>query len=77
MQTGIVIAMATMLVLGSTGCSSKAGNIAIGAGAAGAAYEYQNKRAMDELNRDYQAGTVSKEEYERRKNEIEKRSIVQ
>lgn len=77
MHTGIAIAMATVLVLGIAGCSSKAGNIAIGAGAAGAAYEYQNKRAMDELNRDYQAGTISKEEYERRKNEIEKRSIIQ
>lgn len=77
MHTGIAIAMATVLVLGTAGCSSKAGNIAIGAGAAGAAYEYQNKRAMDDLNRDYQAGTISKEEYERRKNEIEKRSIIQ
>lgn len=77
MQTGIVIAMATMLVLGTVGCSSKAGNIAIGAGAAGTAYEYQNKRAMDELNQEYQAGKISKEEYERRKLEIEKRSITQ
>lgn len=77
MHTGIAIAMVAVLGLGIAGCSSKAGNIALGAGAAGAAYEYQNKRAIDELNRDYQAGSISKEEYDRRKSEIEKRSVIQ
>lgn len=77
MRKQMGVAAATMLALGIVGCSSKAGNVAIGAGAAGAAYEYQNKQAMDELNRDRQAGKISQDEYDRRKREIEKRSLVQ
>lgn len=58
------------------GCSSKAGNVALGAGAAGGVYEYSNKRAMDELKREREEGKISQEEYERRKAEIENRSLV-
>lgn len=78
MHDSIFTAAASLLVAAlAVGCSSKAGNVAIGAGAAGAAYEYQNKQAMDELDRERQAGKISQEEYDRRKREIEKRSIVQ
>jgi uncharacterized membrane protein len=52
-------------------------NVAVGAGAVGTAYEYQNKQAMDELERDRHAGKISQEEYDRRKREIEKRSLIQ
>ena len=77
MRKEIVITTAALLMTGIAGCSSKAGNVAVGAGAVGAAYEYQNKQAMDELNRDRQAGKISQEEYDRRKREIEKRSLIQ
>ena len=73
----MVLTAATLLAVGIAGCSSKAGNVAVGAGAVGAAYEYQNKQAMDELERDRQAGKISQEEYDRRKREIEKRSLIQ
>jgi hypothetical protein len=65
-----------LLILGVTGCSSKAGNIGLGAGAAGAAYEYSNKRQIEQLDKDLQEGKISKEEYDRRRKEIESRSIV-
>lgn len=77
MDFKILTGITVMLAVAAAGCSSKAGNVAVGAGAAGAAYEYQNKQAMDELDRERQAGKISQEEYDRRKREIEKRSLVQ
>jgi hypothetical protein len=56
-------------------CSTR--EIASGGVGGAAGYEYSNKRAMDELDADYKAGRISQEEYDRRKEEIEKRSIVQ
>lgn len=55
-------------------CSTR--EVATGAAVGGAAYEYSNKRAMDELKKDFNSGQISQEEYERRKREIEKRSLV-
>jgi hypothetical protein len=68
--------LAPLLIVAIAGCSSKAGNIAVGAGAAGAAYEYSNKRQIENLDRDLQEGKISQEEYDRRRREIENRSIV-
>lgn len=67
----IVIALAV-----ATGCSSKAGNVAVGAGAAGAVYEYSNKQQIEALDRDLAEGKITKDEYDRRRAEIEGRSIV-
>lgn len=55
-------------------CSTR--EVATGAAVGGAAYEYSNKRAMDELKKDWDSGQISRDEYERRKKEIEKRSLV-
>ncbi len=55
-------------------CSTR--EVATGAAVGGAAYEYSNKVAMDELKKDWNAGRISRDEYERRKREIEKRSLV-
>lgn len=60
--------------IGLSACSTR--EIATGAAAGGAAYEYSNKRAMDQIEEDYKAGRISREEYDRRKHEIEKRSLV-
>ncbi|WP_459944433.1 DUF1707 domain-containing protein [Desulfocastanea catecholica] len=58
-------------------CSKEmAGGAAVGVGAAGAAYEYQNKRTMDALEEDFRAGRITEEEYNRRKEEVKSRSIV-
>jgi uncharacterized membrane protein len=74
----------TWLVLGlvltvafTAGCSrSFYGGAAVGAGGAGAAYEYQNKKALDELEDELKAGQIDQDEYLRRKKEIESRSLV-
>lgn len=72
----LIIAMSLAAAL-SLGCSREfVGGAAVGAGGAGAAYEYQNKSALDELEEDFESGQISKEEYLRRKKEIEERSLV-
>ena len=64
-------------LLFALGCSRGAiGGAAVGAGAAGAAYEYQNKQALEDLENDWKAGRISKDEYLRRKEDIKKRSLV-
>jgi osmotically-inducible protein OsmY len=69
-----------LLILAVTfagGCSRKfVGGAAVGAGGAGAAYEYSNKRQMDSLEEDRKSGKITQEEYDRRKKEIEGRSLV-
>lgn len=60
-----------------SGCGrGTVGGAAIGAGAAGAAYEYQNKKALEDLDEDFRAGRISRQEYERRKDEIQGKSLV-
>jgi uncharacterized membrane protein len=71
--------LATLLLMGSfilalTACSTR--EVATGAAVGGAGYEYSNKRAMDALKDDLEAGRITQEEYDRRKKEIEDRSIV-
>ena len=62
-------------VAGALGCQFL-GGAAVGAGATGAAYEYETKRALDDLERDFRAGRISREEYLARKRDLEKGSIV-
>lgn len=71
----ILLIIATFML---TGCGNRSlwGGAAAGAAATGGAYEYQNKRAMDELEEEYRAGRITRDEYERRKEEIGDRSIV-
>jgi hypothetical protein len=71
------IAIAVLLAAGAvaqTGCSTR--GVVAGAAVGGAAYEYSNKRAMDALEADYAAGRITQDEYERRKDEIEGRSLL-
>jgi hypothetical protein len=76
MKRFLIMAMILPIFL-AIGCSRGAiGGAAVGAGAAGAAYEYQNKMALENLEDDWKAGRISKDEYLRRKKEIEKRSLV-
>jgi hypothetical protein len=62
------------------GCSSNLGSAGLGAAggaAAGAAgYEYSAHRQMQELEEDYQAGRIEREEYEARKRQIQKGSLL-
>lgn len=72
----ILLGLGLVATIGMAGCSSKAGNVAVGAGAAGAAYEYSNKRQLDKLDEDLKAGRISKDEHDRRAKEIKDRSVV-
>lgn len=76
MMKSSVVTTILALTIGVVGCASKAGNVALGAGAAGGAYEYSNKRQIDNLDKDLKDGKISQAEYDRRRKEIEKRSIV-
>lgn len=66
-----------VLALTLAGCSRDAviGGAAVGA-AAGGAYEYSNKEQLEDLRDDYEDGKISQEEYQRRKEEIENRSLI-
>jgi hypothetical protein len=52
------------------------GGAATGAVAAGAGYEIQAKRQMDRLDEDFKNRRISREEYDDRRKQIEKGSII-
>jgi hypothetical protein len=63
--------------LAQAGCSPQFwGGTALGALGAGGGYEYQAKRQMDRLEDDRRAGRISREEYEDRKSQIERGSLI-
>ncbi len=67
----------SLLGISQTGCSGRFwGGAAAGAVGTGAVYEYQKKKQMDQLDQDFESGTISREEYLRRKEEIRKGSII-
>jgi hypothetical protein len=72
----LLIALLIPLLLAGSCSRGAIGGAAVGAGAAGAVYEYQNKKALKSLENDWKRGKISKAEYLRRKKEIEKRSLV-
>jgi hypothetical protein len=74
----IMKGLATLLLLGSLGlggCEFMAG-AATGALASGAGYEFNSKRQMDRLEDDYRRERISRREYEQRKGQIERGSIL-
>jgi len=48
----------------------------LGGAAVGGAYEYQNKRALDRLEHQRASGRISEREYQRRRREIDDRSLI-
>lgn len=62
---------------GMAGCASDAGNVAAGAAAAGAAYEYSNKRQIDRLDKERDEGRISAEEHSRRTEDVKDRSLIE
>ncbi|MDW7773878.1 MAG: hypothetical protein SCH71_13405 [Desulfobulbaceae bacterium] len=79
MEKKFIYSLLALFIAGSlsAGCSKEGlGGAAAGALGTGAAYEYQAKRQMDKLEDDYNAGRIDKEEYERRKDQIGRGSII-
>lgn len=70
--------LAVLLLLGGLalgGCQFAAG-AATGGLATGAAYEVNAKRQMDRLEEDYRNERISRRQYEARKRQIERGSIL-
>jgi hypothetical protein len=61
--------------LGLAGCEFVAG-AATGALATGAGYEINSKRQMDRIEDDYRNERIGRRDYERRKEQIERGSII-
>lgn len=71
------ILLAAVLVFGlaQSGCAFL-GGAAAGSLATGAGYEINAKRQMDKLEDDFRSERISRREYESRKAQIEKGSII-
>jgi hypothetical protein len=76
---GVIIA-GLVLLMGLTGCSPVGSGLlggALGAGAAGGGYEYHLKRQKDRVEQDFKAGKIDQKEYEIRKDQIARDSLLQ
>lgn len=75
--TCAVVAMALVGTSLTTACTQRhlAGGL-IGGAAVGGAYEYHNKRALDRLEHQRATRRISEREYQRRRREIDDRSII-
>jgi hypothetical protein len=72
-----ILAALVLAVMTSWGCSGQFwGGAAAGALGAGAGYEIQSKRQMDSLEDDYKSGKIDRREYDTRKQQIERGSII-
>ena len=63
------------MALGQSGCAFL-GGAALGALGTSAGYEINAKSKMDQLEDDYRNERISRQEYEARKSQIEKGSVV-
>jgi hypothetical protein len=71
----LMLVLALMLGLGQSGCAFL-GGAALGALGTSAGYEVNAKSKMDQLEDDYKAERISRKEYEARKSQLEKGSII-
>jgi hypothetical protein len=71
----IMLALAFLMVVGQSGCAFL-GGAAVGALGTSAGYEYNAHSKMNQLEDDYKAERISRKEYEARKSQIEKGSIL-
>lgn len=78
MKKRVFIAVITLfsLTIILSGCGPFWRGAGVGVVGTGAAYEINVKRQLDKLNRDYESGRISKEEYDIRTDQIKKGSIV-
>ncbi len=76
-----VVSMFVLSLLFAGGCESKTGTAAIGAAggavAAGGGYEYVSNREMKKIEQDLKDGTIDQREYEIRKDQIQRMSLLE
>jgi len=73
--TKLLLVLVLMVALGQSGCAFL-GGAAVGAVGTSAGYEYNAYSKMNQLEDDYKAERISRREYEARKSQIEKGSIL-
>ena len=71
----LMLALVLLMGLGQSGCAFL-GGAALGALGTSAGYEVNAKSKMDQLEADYKAERISRREYEDRKSQLEKGSII-
>jgi hypothetical protein len=71
----LMLALVLLMALGQSGCAFL-GGAAVGALGTSAGYEINAKSKMDQLEDDYRNERISRREYEARKSQIEKGSII-
>lgn len=69
------ILLLTLVSLSQWGCEFL-GGAAVGGLATGAGYELNAKRQMDKLEEDYKNERITRREFEERKSQIERGSII-
>ena len=71
----LILGFVCMMALSQSGCAFL-GGAAVGALGTSAGYEINAKSKMDQLEDDYRNERISRQEYEARKSQIEKGSVV-
>jgi hypothetical protein len=71
----LMLVLVLMVALGQWGCEFL-GGAAVGALGTSAGYEYNAHSKMNQLENDYKAERISRREYEARKSQIEKGSVI-
>jgi hypothetical protein len=80
MRNLAVVIAGLVLVTGLTGCSPVGSGLlggVLAAGAAGGSFEYHLKRQKDRVEQDFKAGKIDQKEYEIRKDQISRDSLLQ
>jgi hypothetical protein len=76
----LLLVCTLILVASMSGCASRGGSAAggaLGGAAVGVgAYEYSAHRQMQQLEDDFKAGRINKQEYDIRRNQIEQGSLL-
>jgi hypothetical protein len=71
----LMLGLVLMVALGQSGCAFL-GGAAVGALGTSAGYEINARSKMNQLEDDYKAERISRKEYEARKSQLEKGSII-
>jgi len=74
-MTRLMLVLVLMVAVGQSGCAFL-GGAAVGSLATGAGYEMNAHSQMNKLEDDYKQERISRAEYESRKAQIEKGSII-